>query len=96
MNFLLIFLVLYFNGKIRHIDGHHKLIRWRFVIHGGIDGYTRKIVFLHCSGNNRAATVLKLFEKGVHENGLPSRVRCDKGIENVDVVRFMLHNRFEV
>lgn len=21
-----------------HIDGYHKLIRWRFVIHGGIDG----------------------------------------------------------
>jgi len=23
------------------IDGNHKLIRWRFVIHGGIDGYSR-------------------------------------------------------
>jgi len=21
-----------------HIDGHHKLIRWKFIIHGGIDG----------------------------------------------------------
>ncbi|KIJ06896.1 hypothetical protein PAXINDRAFT_91322, partial [Paxillus involutus ATCC 200175] len=22
-----------------HMDGHHKLIRWGFVIHGIIDGY---------------------------------------------------------
>lgn len=22
-----------------HLDGYHKLIRWRIVIHGGIDGY---------------------------------------------------------
>ena len=24
-----------------HIDGNHKLIRWKFVIVGGIDGYSR-------------------------------------------------------
>ena len=28
-----------------HIDGHHKLIRWGLVVHGGIDGYSRKIFF---------------------------------------------------
>ena len=26
-----------------HIDGHHKLIRWGFVIHGGADGYDRAV-----------------------------------------------------
>ena len=26
-----------------HLDGYHKLIRWRFVVHGGIDGYSRLI-----------------------------------------------------
>lgn len=49
--------------------------RWRFVIHGGIDGYSRTVVFLGVSDNNRAETVLSLFEKAVLEWGLPSRVR---------------------
>ena len=37
-----------------HIDGHHKMIKWRFVIHGGINGFSRTIVYLRCSTNNRA------------------------------------------
>ncbi len=77
----------------RHIDGHHKLIRWRFVIHGGIDGYSRKIVYLHCSTNNRAGTVLDLFQQAVEDHGLPSRVHSDMGVENVNVAQFMIHNR---
>lgn len=28
-------------NSLWHIDGHHKLIRWGFVTHGGIDGYSR-------------------------------------------------------
>ena len=31
------------------IDGHHSLIRWGFVIHGCIDGFSRIITFLRCS-----------------------------------------------
>lgn len=74
----------------RHIDGHHKLIRWRFVIHGCIDGYSRLITYIHCSINNLADTVLQLFLQAVEKHGLPSRVRSDYGVENVDVARFML------
>ncbi|XP_030850454.1 uncharacterized protein LOC105440703 isoform X3 [Strongylocentrotus purpuratus] len=73
-----------------HIDGHHKLIRWRFVTHGGIDGYSRAIVFLGCSSNNRAGTVLELFKDAVSNWGLPSRVRSDHGGENTGVAMFML------
>ena len=29
-----------------HIDGNHKLIRWGFVIHGCVDGYSRRVMFL--------------------------------------------------
>lgn len=69
-----------------HVDGNHKLIRWRLVIHGGIDGYSRTIVFLNCSDNNRASTVLTAFTNAVRSHGLPERIRTDLGGENVDII----------
>ena len=54
-----------------HLDGYHKLIRWRFVIHGGIDGFSRLITFLRVSGNNRAETVFSAFCGAIAEYGLP-------------------------
>ena len=48
------------------------------------------IVYLHCSTNSKASTVLQLFEAAVGKFGLPSRVRSDKEMENVDVAWFML------
>lgn len=77
-----------------HIDGDHKLIEpYRIVIHGGIDGYSRLVVFLRASTNNRASTVLELFQQAVTLYSLPSRVRSDQGLENVDVARYMLQQR---
>ena len=73
-----------------HIDGLHCLIRWKVVIHGGIDGFSRRIVYLHASSNNRAETVFLLFRGAVLECGWPSRVRSDKGGENIEVARAML------
>lgn len=32
-----------------HIDGHHKLIRWGIVIHGGADGFDRLVSINLCS-----------------------------------------------
>ena len=78
-----------------HIDGHHKLIRWRFVIHTSIDGSgSHTITYIRCSDNNRAHTVLELFREGVASFGLPERMRSDHGGENVDVWQYMIaaHN----
>lgn len=75
-----------------HIDGNHKLIRWRIVVHAGIDGFSRLPVYLHASSNNKAVTVLNLFTEAVATFGLPSRVRCDKGGENYDVGFYMLNH----
>ena len=68
------------------------LFRWRFIIHGGIDGFSRLIVYLHCSTNNRASTVCANFREAVHTFGLPAGVRSDKGSKNVDVALLMLLN----
>ncbi|XP_034534661.1 uncharacterized protein LOC117809076 [Notolabrus celidotus] len=80
-------------NSLWHIDGNHKLIRWRIVVHGGIDGFSRLIVYLHAATNNRAQTVLRSFVQAVEVYGVPSRVRSDKGGENVDVARYMVANR---
>ena len=48
-------------NSLWHIDGHHSLIRWRFIVHGGIDGYSRLAVYLTCNTNNEAGTVYNDF-----------------------------------
>ena len=75
------------------VDGHHKLIRWGFVTHAGIDGFSRMIVYMKCSTNNRSTTVYGLFLEAVQSFGLPSRVRSDQGRENVVVARHMIECR---
>lgn len=76
-------------NSLWHIDGHHKLIRWNMVIHAGIDGYSRKIMFAKVSDNNRAATVTAAFLEATRKHGLPSRVRADYGTENRGVKAHM-------
>lgn len=61
------------------------LIRRRIVIHGGVDGYSRCITYLNCHNNNRAVTALGEFVGAVERYGLPSRLRSDQGVENVDI-----------
>lgn len=40
------------SNSLWHIDGHHSLVRWRLIVHGGIDGFSRVVVYLSCSTNN--------------------------------------------
>ena len=81
---------------ISHIDGHHKLVRWRFVIHGAVDGFSQTITYLHCSNKNRASTVLDLFQNSVALFYLPDHIRSDRGGKNMDIWRYIIANHNHV
>ncbi|MGH0121833.1 UNVERIFIED_CONTAM: hypothetical protein FKN15_075934 [Acipenser sinensis] len=70
-------------------------IRWRIVVHGGIDGFSRLIMYLSAATNNRATTVLDWFLSAVEQFGLLSRVRSDKGGENIKVAHYMVSRQGE-
>jgi hypothetical protein len=74
-----------FVNSLWHMDGHHKLIRWKMVIHGAIDGKSHLITFMHASDNNTSDTVRRLFLEGTQQWGWPQRVRVDYGGENLGV-----------
>ncbi|KAK7439172.1 hypothetical protein VKT23_017662 [Stygiomarasmius scandens] len=79
-------------NSLWHHDGQHGLIRWKILIHGFIDGYSRLITALRASNNNRAATVLALFLHAIAAYDRPSRLRGDFGGENVHVAAYMEYN----
>ena len=76
-----------------HVDTNHKLIRWHLIIAGGIDGFSRMVMFLKCVDNNKAETLLQCFLAGVENYGIPERVRSDKGMENVGIADYMISKR---
>ena len=61
------------------------MIRWCLVIHGCIDRFSRRIIYLHCSSNNLSSTVLTLFLNATEKDGelLPSRIQVDQSVGNV-------------
>eukprot|EP00794_Sanderia_malayensis_P006480 gene6480-7220_t len=70
-------------NSLWHLDGHHSLVSWGFVIHWAMDGHSRMVIFLQCATNNRKETILNLFGESIFTFGVPSRVRTDKGGDNV-------------
>ncbi|XP_066517629.1 uncharacterized protein zgc:174680 [Hoplias malabaricus] len=59
------------------------------VIFGGIDGFSRTMMYLGVANNNKASTTLAFFSEAVEKHGLPQRVQGDHGVENDDVVHLM-------
>ena len=65
------------------------MVRWRFVIHNGIDGFSRPVTFCRCTDNNKAVTVLLQFQTAVSKYGRPICVCTDHGGENIGIWRDM-------
>ena len=76
-------------NSLWHIDSGHKLIRYKLITHFCVDGKTRLILYAACRNNNKAETVLSLFQNAVQGWGLPSRVRCDYSMENYHVAAYL-------
>jgi len=78
-----------------HLDGYDKLKPFGFPIHGCIDGYSRKIMWLKViHSNNDPYVIASLFIESISElNGYPQRVRSDCGTENVAVAAIQSYLR---
>lgn len=50
-------------NSLWHNDGTHSLIKWKFIVHAFIDGYSRVVTGIKCSTNNKSETVLNLFNE---------------------------------
>ena len=72
-----------------HFNKIPGLIRWKFVIHAFIDGFSQFLLGIRASPNNRATTVLDLFEDIVEVFGFPCSIRGDHGTENLLVAALM-------
>ena len=70
-----------------HVDGWDKLKPYGFPIHGCIDGYSRRIIWLQvASTNNDPYVICRYFADTVGEmKGVPKIVRADRGTENVNI-----------
>ncbi|CAH3041319.1 unnamed protein product, partial [Porites lobata] len=56
-------------NSLWHIDSGHKLIRYKLITHVCIDGKTRLILYAACRDNNKAETVLSLFQNANYHVG---------------------------
>ena len=72
-------------GSIYHIDGNDKLKRWGFCIHGFVDGFSRKLLWLVVASSiNDPIVISNYFLRCTKKYGIaPNLLRMDKGRENI-------------
>ena len=73
------------------MDGNHMLIRWRFVVHGCIDGYSRTVLYLKCVTNS-AEPVLSHFQDAILRFRCQLRIQYDYDTEHKNVARWILNH----
>ena len=68
---------------IYHVDGHDKLKRYGFAVYGGMDGFSRKIVWLYiATTNNNPEVIAYYYLKSIEKFGFTATlIRADNGTE---------------
>ena len=66
------------------MDGYDKLKPWGFPIHGAIDGFSRKIIWLNVTrSNNSPDNIAQFYLQAVKDlEGCPVEMVTDLGTEN--------------
>ena len=74
-------------NHVWHIDGYDKLKPFGFCIHGSIDGYSRRVMWLDVGpSNNNPSVIAQYYIECVQQIGGTARIiRGDCGTENVHV-----------
>ena len=72
-------------NDVYHIDGNDKLKKWGFCIHGCVDGFSRKLMWLKvASTNNDPLVIANYYLSCVKAYGIaPKLLRMDRGTENI-------------
>ena len=67
-----------------HIDGHDKLKPYGISIHGCIDGYSRRIIWLEVAASNKIPELIaKHYLDAIKQmEGKPKIVKADNGTEH--------------
>ena len=70
-----------------HVDGYDKLKPFGFAIHGAIDGFSRRIMWLEVgpSNNNPMVVASCYLETIQHTKTVPCTMRCDLGTDNAHI-----------
>ena len=74
-------------NHVWHLDGNDKLKPYGFCIHGCIDGYSRKMLWLNvCPSNKDPSVKAQFYIEFVSQLGsVPLIVRADRGVENSSI-----------
>ena len=84
-----------------HLDGYDKLKPYGFAIHGCIDGYSRRVLWLTVLSSNKDPNIVcrKFLDEIMSVGGVPRKVIADRGTENVHVAsvqKFLRRNDNEL
>ena len=67
-----------------NIDGHDKLKPFGFSLHGRIDGFSRRLIWLEVSSSNKKAEILgKFYLHAVRQlQSIPKKLKANDGTEH--------------